>query len=130
MDTTPIVARLSAIASSVNALKGLRALSLDEYLGDTLIQAAVLAVDQFGNVITNLRPDDVTAYHPSGGRPCKILVAQREITSFRRTFGDGQPGELFVVPGSAGYLEIVMRDGSAAAELKIKPGGGVGVVFL
>jgi S-adenosyl-L-methionine hydrolase (adenosine-forming) len=97
---------------------------------DALIQGAVLAVDHFGNLITNLRPEDVPAYTSAVGRSCKVLVAQREITAFRRTYGDGQPGDLFVVPGSTGYLEIAMRDGSAAAELKVKPGADVGVVLL
>jgi len=96
---------------------------------DALIQASILAVDQFGNLITNLRPADVPAYNPEGGGSCRILIAQREIIAFRRTFADGQPGELFVVPGSSGYLEIVMRDGSAASELKVKTGTPVGVVF-
>ena len=96
---------------------------------DALIQAHVLAVDQFGNMITNLKPEDLPVFNPAGARTCKILVAQREITAFRRTFSDGQPGELFVIPGSTGYLEIVMRDRSAAQELKAKPGDAVGVVF-
>jgi S-adenosyl-L-methionine hydrolase (adenosine-forming) len=96
---------------------------------DTLIQAHVLAVDQFGNLITNLKPEDLPVYSSAGGRSCKVLIAQREITAFRRTFGDGQQGELFVIPGSTGYLEIVMREQSAAQELKVKPGDAVGVVL-
>ncbi|MBM3790003.1 MAG: SAM-dependent chlorinase/fluorinase [Acidobacteria bacterium] len=96
---------------------------------DNLIQGAVLAQDHFGNVITNLKPEDVPAYSTPGGRACKILVAQREISTFRRTFGEGQPGELFVVPGSSGYLEIVVRGGSAAAELNLAPGALIGVVI-
>ena len=92
---------------------------------DALIQAAVLAVDSFGNLITNLRPEDL----PSDGRAWKILAAQREINIFRRTFGEGEPGEIFVVPGSSGYLEIVMKNGSAASTLGIGTGAPIGVVF-
>jgi hypothetical protein len=36
---------------------------------------------------------------------------------------------LFIVPGSSGYLEIVMRDRSAAAELHLGPGAPVGVIL-
>ena len=90
---------------------------------DNLIQAEILAVDQFGNLITSLRPEDV------GDQPCKILAAQREISQFRRTFGEGTAGELFVVPGSAGYFEIVVRDGSAARELGLAAGKAIGVVL-
>jgi S-adenosyl-L-methionine hydrolase (adenosine-forming) len=99
-------------------------------VNDSLIQAAVLAIDRFGNAITNLRTDDLPAYLPVDARPCKLLVGQREVTNFRRTFGEGQPGEAFVVPGSSGYLEIVLREGSAASELNLKPGALIGVVLL
>jgi hypothetical protein len=96
---------------------------------DALIQGAVLAVDGFGNLITNLKPEDVPVYGAVPDRSCKIVAGKREITSFRRTFGDGNPGELFVIPGSSGYLEIVMRNQSAAAELQIGPGAPVGVLL-
>jgi S-adenosylmethionine hydrolase len=97
-------------------------------VSDTLMQAAVLAVDQFGNLITNLKPTDLPVYG-NEIRSCKVLAGKREITSFRRTFGEGKSGELFVVPGSSGYLEIVMREGSAAAELGLKSGAPIGVVL-
>lgn len=87
-----------------------------------LIQAAVLSVDQFGNLITNLRPSDV----PPKSRI--ILAGQREITSFRKTYSEGAPGEVFVVPGSTGYLEITLNGGSAAALLDLKTGAPIGVV--
>jgi S-adenosylmethionine hydrolase len=96
---------------------------------DTLIQGAVLAVDNFGNLITNLTPQDVPIYGGDSSRSCKIVAGQQEITQFRRTFGEGAPGELFVIPGSSGYLEIVMRDRSAAAEMRLSPGAPVGVIL-
>ncbi len=95
---------------------------------DALIQAAVIAVDHFGNLITNLKPGDIPHYAGSG-KKCKILAGKREITSFRRTFAEGLPGEVFVVPGSTGYLEIALNNGSAASELNLKPGALVGVVL-
>jgi S-adenosylmethionine hydrolase len=96
---------------------------------DTLIQATVLAVDGFGNLITNLKPEDLPLYSAGGSRTCKMLVSQREITNFRITFGEGAAGEIFVLPGSSGYLEIVMRNGSAAATLNATAGAPVGVVL-
>ena len=96
---------------------------------DALIQGSVLAVDGFGNLVTNLKPEDIPAYSGSGGRACRMLAGAREITRFLQTFGEGAKGEVFVVPGSAGYLEIVMRDGAAAPALGLAPGDPVGVVF-
>lgn len=98
-------------------------------LKGNLIQAAVLAVDRFGNLITNLTPADLPPFWAPGGKPCKLLAAQREITAFHKTFAEGHPGELFVVPGSTGYLEIVIRNGSAAATLNLGPGAMIGVVM-
>lgn len=96
---------------------------------DALIQASVLAVDHFGNLITNLKPSDLPVYSSPGTRPCKVLAGQREITAFRSTFGEGAAGEVFVVPGSTGYLEIVARDGSAASALNLAAGAPIGVVL-
>jgi S-adenosylmethionine hydrolase len=96
---------------------------------DALVEGIILAIDGFGNLITNLTREDVPAYSSSPGRSCRMVVGNREITRFRKAFGEGEPGELFVIPGSSGYLEIVMRNQSAAAELHVAPGTPVGVVF-
>jgi S-adenosylmethionine hydrolase len=96
---------------------------------DALVQGAILAVDNFGNLITNLKPDDVPVYGGVEARACKVVAGQREIKIFKRTFGEGAAGELFIIPGSSGYLEIVMRDKSAAAELRVGPGAPVGVIL-
>ncbi len=98
-------------------------------LSEMLVQAAILAVDQFGNLVTNLPPHELPAYG-GGTRACKVLAGKREITTFRRTFGEGKPGELFLVPGSSGYVEIVVRGGSAASELGLRPGAPIGLVFI
>jgi len=87
-----------------------------------VLQGAILMIDQFGNAVTNLKPDDLPP------KSKIILTGQREVVSFRNTFGDGTPGEAFVVPGSCGYLEICVRNGSAAATLDLKPGSPIGVV--
>ena len=87
---------------------------------ENLMQGAILSVDQFGNLTTNLAAADLPRWS-------KILAGQKEITTLRRTFGEGNPGELFVIPGSTGYLEIVVRDGSAASLLGIKAGAPIGV---
>lgn len=90
---------------------------------DAMIQASILSVDQFGNLITNLLPEDVP-------RNARILAGKNEITSFRKTYGEGRPGEVFVVPGSTGYLEIAVKDGSAAALLDLTGGSPIGVLLV
>ncbi len=95
---------------------------------DSLIQGAVLAVDQFGNLVTNLRPEDIPAF-AGVARPCRVLAGHREITAFHKTFGDGAAGEVFLVPGSAGFVEIAVRNGSAASLLNLSAGAPIGVVL-
>jgi S-adenosylmethionine hydrolase len=90
-----------------------------------LLEGAVLAVDGFGNLVTNLKPEDVPPCDPSGSWPCGIFAGRREIGRFRNTFGEGEAGEIFVIPGSSGYLEIVMRNGSAASALGLGPGSTI-----
>jgi S-adenosyl-L-methionine hydrolase (adenosine-forming) len=96
---------------------------------DALVQGAVISVDAFGNLVTNLTPADVPVFAGAANKACKMVVGKREITIFRMTFSEGAPGELFVIPGSSGYLEIVMRNQSAAAELQAVPGAPVGVIL-
>lgn len=88
---------------------------------DNQIEGCVLAVDHFGNLITNLRLEDV----PSS---VKIQAGRKEITVFRKTYGEGKKGEIFIVPGSTGYLEIVVREGSAASLLNLKSGDSITVI--
>jgi S-adenosyl-L-methionine hydrolase (adenosine-forming) len=92
-------------------------------VADALIQGCVLAVDRFGNLITNLMPGDLPQSY-------KILAGGREITGVHKTYAEGMPGEIVVVPGSAGYLEIAVKDGSAASTLDLKSGAPIGVVLL
>ncbi len=87
-----------------------------------VIQGAILMIDQFGNAVTNLRPEDVPP------KSKIILTGQREVANFRGTFAEGAPGEAFVVPGSCGYLEICVKNGSAASALDLKPGAPIGVM--
>jgi S-adenosyl-L-methionine hydrolase (adenosine-forming) len=89
---------------------------------DALIQGAIVSVDRFGNLVTNLKPEDV----PGSFR---MVAGQTEITILRTTYDAGAPGEIFLIPGSTGCLEIAVKGGSAAARLNLKPGAPVGVIL-
>jgi len=89
---------------------------------DGQMRGCILSVDHFGNLITNLKPEDVS-------RSPKIRAGRKEVTVFRKTYGEGKKGEIFVVPGSTGYLEIVVREGSAASLLNLKSGDSIAVMI-
>ena len=81
--------------------------------GDNRVRAVVLKVDRFGNLITNVTPDDVPALF-GGQSSFKIVVGSKEITEIRTSFAEGGPGEVFGIIGSMGYLEIVANRAAAA----------------
>lgn len=79
----------------------------------------VLRVDKFGNITTNLRRQ-----HLGNGR-FAIRVAGRTIMRLCSTFSEGETGELFAVEGSAGYIEIALKEGSAVERLAVERGAEI-----
>lgn len=82
--------------------------------GENRIRAVVLKVDRFGNLITNVKPEDVPAMFAAKPTAFKITVGSREITEIRTNYAEGAPGQVFGVLGSMGYLEIVANRAAAA----------------
>jgi S-adenosylmethionine hydrolase len=88
------------------------------------VRGVVLRADTFGNLMTNLRPEDV----PGGvaeGKPFRLLAGKAEITRLVESYAQGQPGEAVVIVGSSGYLEISVNKGSAARLLGLHRGGEI-----
>jgi hypothetical protein len=81
---------------------------------DGTIAGEVIAVDRFGNAITNL-------LSRTGG---EIVVGGRGLP-LRRVYADVAPGTPVAVTGSNGLIEIAVRDGSAAQSLGLRRGAPV-----
>jgi S-adenosylmethionine hydrolase len=92
-----------------------------------IIEAAIIHIDHFGNCVTNLTPDHITEAMFAAG--ASVTINNRKITSYRRFYGEesSAPGELFVIWGSAGYLEIACERASAARLLRAERGQGITV---
>jgi len=86
------------------------------------IQGVILKVDKFGNLITNIAPQDLPQLFAPHPTPFKIVVGKRELTSMRNSYAAGPAGEPFVILGSMGFLEIAMNQGSAARALQVGKG--------
>ena len=91
--------------------------------------AAIIHVDRFGNCVTNVTQRDLGG--ETNARGARLIIAGREIGSFRRFFADdaGARGEPFAVWGSAGLLEIAVFKDSAARVLGLGRGSEVEVVL-
>lgn len=82
----------------------------------------LLAIDHFGNVITNFKSVE---FQTISSRRFSIHVRNHEITEFRPTFDEASSGSCFAYFGSSGYIELGMRQESAAALLSASPGDAV-----
>ncbi len=96
--------------------------------GDNKIRGVVLKVDRFGNIITNVTPDDAPALF-TGKATFKIAVGSKEITEVRTAYAEGAPGEVFGVLGSMGYLEIVANRAAAAQITGAGKGSEISIIF-
>ncbi len=86
---------------------------------DGAVRGHILHVDRFGDLVTDLRSSDMP-----GGR-ITVDVAGRVVRGVRRTYAEATG--LVAVVGSAGYLEIALRDGDAAQTLGVRRGDPVTV---
>ena len=96
--------------------------------GENKLRAVVLKVDRFGNLITNITPDDAPALF-SGKTAFKLVVGSKEITEIRTAYAEGAPGEVFAILGSMGYLEISANRAPAAQITGAGKGAEVNVQF-
>lgn len=91
-------------------------------LPDGSLQGQVVYVDQFGNLVTNIPAewlDRTTQW--------QIEVAGHTVERLSATYSDVPSGHLLALIGSAGALELAMREGSAARALGIGIGEPVSV---
>lgn len=85
---------------------------------DGAVEGEVLTVDRFGNAVTNLLARDAVSVE---------VVASSVARALRvvRTYSDASDGEPVALVGSSGFLELAVRDGSAARVLSVGRGDRV-----
>jgi S-adenosylmethionine hydrolase len=98
-------------------------------MNDNLIKGVALKVDKFGNIITNISPEDVPQLFSENPPPFKIIINQQEITRLNLAYSMGRPSEIFAIVGSSGFIEICTNRGSAAKTLNANRGAEVGVML-
>src|SRR6185295_3150853 len=89
------------------------------------VEGRIIHIDRFGNCITNL-----TAEHFGGrlGAGASLNVNQQRVTGFREFFSQTKPRtdeKLFMILGSAGFIEIAAQNASAASILNVRRGDRV-----
>ena len=98
-------------------------------LSPTSMKALILRVDKFGNLITNLRPEDVPQLFQEPTPPFTLTVGKAQVTKVHTNYSQASPGELFVILGSMGYVEVSANRAPAAALAGVNKGAEVNISF-
>jgi len=91
---------------------------------DGLLKGVVLKVDSFGNLITNLRSEDLPEGALEKGE-IKLQIGNHAVSKLVQTFANGNAGEAIAYVGSSGLVEIGLNKGSASKTLGIGRGTAV-----
>jgi S-adenosylmethionine hydrolase len=120
-------------------------------VADGRITGEVWYVDHFGNVITSVgvlawSGQDCLTFTPAfrgmgsreqevggegretlcfGADKAMVVVAGREVVGIHRSYGEVECGQVAVLVGSNGHLEVAVREGNAAERLGLGPGDEV-----
>jgi S-adenosylmethionine hydrolase len=98
-------------------------------VSDNFVKGVALKIDKFGNILTNLRPEDLPELFGENPPSFRIIMNQQEITRLNLAYSMGKPGELFAIVGSSGYIEICTNRGSAAKVLNVNRGAELAVML-
>jgi hypothetical protein len=89
------------------------------------IRGEVIWVDHFGNAITNIHGQLLAACAEAAW---EVQVRTRALGRLRGCYAEARSGEPLALLSSSGFLEIAVRGGSAARELRLQAGVEVQVV--
>jgi S-adenosylmethionine hydrolase len=84
------------------------------------IRGTVLRIDKYGNIVTNLRREDLRSNF-------RLRIAGAVVTRLHTSFSEAKSGELFAIEGSTGRIELALNQGSAAERLKAERGAEIEV---
>ncbi len=87
------------------------------------VEGQVLYADHFGNLVTNIRDEDLRHL----GAEVEVMVGTQRIRRIARTYQDGAMGQPLALVGSSGFLEVAVVEGRAGAQLGVGKGERVRV---
>ncbi len=93
------------------------------------LKGVVLKADRFGNLITNITPQDAPMLFGDNPSPFKIVIGKHEITELKTSYAEGEPGEIFAILNSMGYLEIAANRAPAAQIVGTAKGTEVSILL-
>ena len=76
---------------------------------------SILAIDHFGNVVTNFRAEDFPKF-------AQLTIGRAKVSGLVHSYAEAPEGELVAIVGSAGYIEISVKQSSAAGKVGCRAG--------
>jgi S-adenosyl-L-methionine hydrolase (adenosine-forming) len=95
-------------------------------VADGRLVAAVVHVDVFGNVITNISASDLLAF--TGGKGFRIDTGKWRFDSLKKGYWEGKKDHPIALIGSSGLLEFSVNNGSAQTFLKVRRGQRIRII--
>lgn len=92
------------------------------------ITGLVQYIDSYENAITNI--NEKIFKEIGKGRPFTIFIKNEEITTIHHSYSDVPNGELLILFGSTGFLEIAINKGSAAKLMGINLFDKIRIEFI
>ena len=109
-----------------DAIDDLTALKWSEVLvKEKTVLGSVVAVDSFGNLISDIRQSDLAAANFDPIEKPTIQCGESSVEGIVQTYGEAPAGSLVALMGSGGFLELAIVNGNAANKLGIVVGAGV-----
>ncbi len=97
----PVTSQFSAVKHGSNGLWG-----------------EVLHIDGFGNIITNVKEENLT-----NGKLLNVKLPKVSLKiKFAKKYGEADPQKPIILVGSHGFVEIALNQGNAAAKFHVKTG--------
>jgi S-adenosylmethionine hydrolase len=93
------------------------------------IKGQVVAIDHFGNLVTNIKSEQLTECLSADCRHgIRIEIGPTVIRGISDTYAGGRSNSPLALVGSRGYLEIAINKGNAAKRLNAAKGDTVRVI--
>lgn len=95
----------------------------------TTMEGEVVYIDRFGNAITNIKAEDLNTLYNTNPEGKLKIVSKGKQTELKNYYSEVMDKNLYSLVDSAGYLELFVYRGNAAAAFDIKIGDIVGVML-
>src|ERR1051325_6543726 len=95
--------------------------SLESTMPDeNTVEGRIIHIDRFGNCVTNFTRQTLESRGPAAS--WRLILNDGRIDSLRNFFSEAKTDEAFAIVGSAGFIEICVRNDSAARVLNVQRG--------